>query len=257
MGKGLQRVTKPEAVYVIVPAADPDAIKPMGELMKTLWSEKVIAGIWQEEDIATLPSAARAVICPVRLSSASAAAMQNLQTRGIKIYYGPHEWKSFPGLERIHVTPGDKTDVMIRATAGGYLFTVISKGYTGDAILKYRSQTLQLSVSNFAMAHITGDGIVLIEGEGNLIINNKSFCKADRGRVIVSAEDGNALPGTKLIRLMVSQPSRLSFRKKIASVSLTDGFGGKPAPAGTDCISGRDLLVDDQLMKYVIWVAFK
>jgi hypothetical protein len=255
MGKGLQRVVQPESAYIIVPSTQLDAMKPFNSIVKALWSAKVLYGVWQEVDLSSLPASARVIICPAPLSQKSARVLDSLRARGIKIYQGPEEWKTSPDLEKVMVTPGEGVELIMRRTNKGRLFSLISK--KGPLQLQYGNTSVKLGISDFALIHIAEKGVVLLEGEGEILINDLPFCQVNDCRLIVASADERPLVQANKIRLMVTKPGRVIFKRAIATVEWSDGFNKKPKLVVGAVASERELVVDDQLAKYVLHVSFR
>ncbi len=257
MGAGLQRVVRPESVYVVVPAASPDALEPVQNTLKALWFAKAIFGVWQEAHLAELPLEAKAILCPHPLTAAADETLAALRARGVEVYDGAEAWRSCAVLEKVAVTGGEKVDLLARRTATGTLFTLVSKEPVGPVSLEYGHVVAEVGLGDFGLVHVTDRGVVLLEGVGELKLNGVPFCRVERGRLIVASEDGQALDHANALRLMVTEPTRVDFMRPLAFVGIGDGFDHPPVDAGVHNIDGNALIVDDQLARYVVHVTFK
>ena len=256
MGKGLQRIAKPERTYVVIPSSKLEAQAAVSKILKTLWAEKVLFGVWQENELHTIPLTTKAIICPWPLSQDSVGLIKNLQARGVKILNGEDDFKSHKLIEKAVLDNGEKIDLLCRRTIVGTLFTLVSIKHTGPVTLKYGNSAASIGLSNFGLIHITDKGVVLLEGEGSFIIDKSLFCKVSKGRLIIASEDDDNMLYSKRLKLMATNPTRISFGRTIAAIELSDGFKSKPQAANIKATSGSELIVDDQMIRYVIHVLF-
>lgn len=252
MGEGLQRVVFPEKVFVIIPQTKTDALEAVENTFKALWKQKAIFGVWQEADLASLPNGTKAIICPVSLSSGLPA----IKSRGIKVFEGADAWKSCDELEKVSVDKPGNINLLSRRTSKGILFTLVHTGNKENISVQYKAEKVNIGIEDFALVHYTNNGIALLEGTGDFIINNTKFCSIDKGRLIVSSSNETGLLATSRLKLIVTGPAKLSFRKNIASVAISDGLQQEPRVVKYKG-SGRELDIDDQLSKYVIHVSLK
>ncbi|MET6998364.1 cellulase family glycosylhydrolase [Chitinophaga defluvii] len=264
MGKGLQRVAAPEKVYIIVPAGQLAAMEPVKQTLAALWAAKALFGVWQESALEALPAGTKAVICPHPLTNK--AAFNTLKAKGVAVYEGPDAWRNCTALEKIPVSNGDAVNLLTRRTKNGILFTLAAKeaGSTSEpnpapgkvhaVSLQYHNNTAGLALRDFGLVQVTTDGITLMEGEGELRINGALLCKVQEGRVILSTGGNNSLLRTKDLQLAVTMPTRITFAQKIAGIAVSDGFN-QPVKAPWR-VTGKELLIDDQLAKYIIHVSF-
>lgn len=255
MGKGLQRVSVPEKVYIIVPSGNLSAMEPVKKTLAALWAGKALFGVWQESALEAIPAGTKAVICPHPLTNPSA--LQALRSKGVAVFEGPDAWQACNAFEKVDVKNGEQVKLLARRTENGVLFTLAAaqpadaKPVARTVALQYGKTAAGLTVSDFGIVHITGKGVVLMEGGGELRINGKLLCSIPQGRVILSAPGGQDLLQAKQIQLMATVPTKISFGRKIASVGISDGV--KPPVKVTQRLAnGKDLLVDDQLVKYMI-----
>jgi len=255
MGEGMQRVRRNETVYVAVPAARLDALEPVKNTFKALWSMKAIFGVWQEEALESLPSSARILICPAPMAATTAGVLDTLRSRGVRVVEQAADCTGLPGFERVRVTGSQSLELLARRTAAGTLLTLVARD-AGQASVSYQSHTAAFGISNFALAHITGNGVVMMEGEGRLLVDGSLFCSIDRGRLTVASEDGESLLRSRHLKLMVTEPAMLVFSRAIASVEPGDGSGNRRGSSMTG-VSGKKLTIDDQLAKYIIHITFR
>lgn len=250
IGEGLQRGKHPEKMYVIIPEANNTALEKTQAVLKDLWRKKIIFGIWQEADIDKLPAGVNAVICAVSLTNGMSA----IKTKGTKVFEGTDSWKSFSGLEKVMVEGGDNLDLLSRRTEQGLLFTLINKGDEKNISVDYNAVRVNMGISDFALVHYSKNGVILWEGTGTLQVNGKTICSISRGRVIMAAEDGRGLQRSTRIKLIITEPATLVFKRKITSVSISDGLNQAPRKIGFR--QGQQLAIDDQLAKYVLHLSF-
>lgn len=252
MGEGLQRVAYPEKVYVVIPATRTEARETVQQTIQQLWEAKLIFGIWQEDDLGNIPPQTRAIICPASLKSD----LSFLKSRGVRIYNGPEGWKSCKAFEKVSIAGTAKVKLISRRTANGILFTLFNKESEQAVRLQFEGARAALRVMDFGMILITKKGsITMLEGTGDLMINNNLFCSIDKGRLLVASEDGKDLLRCLRIKCMVTSPARLVFKRKIVSVSISDGLNEKPRMIEAD-VSGNVLRIDDQFLKYIIHIDF-
>ncbi|WP_341837337.1 cellulase family glycosylhydrolase [Chitinophaga pollutisoli] len=255
MGKGLQRVSVPEKVYIIVPAGNLSAMEPVKKTLAALWAGKALFGVWQESALEAIPAGTKAVICPHPLTNPSA--LNALRSKGITVFEGPDAWKDCHAFEKVDVKNGEQVKLLARRTEYGMLFTLAAeqpadtRPVAHTVALQYGKTGAGLTVSDFGMVHITRKGVALMEGGGELRINGRLLCNLPHGRIILSAPDGQDLLQAKQIQFMATAPSKISFGRKITGVAISDGV--KPPVKVTQRLAnGKDLLVDDQLVKYMI-----
>jgi hypothetical protein len=252
MGEGLHRVIHPENVYVIIPEAKHAAMEEIYKTLKSLWESKAVFGIWQEAELKVLPDKTKAVICPFPLTEDISV----VKSRGIKVYEGPDGWKSCEELDMARLTNGDKTSVISRRTAEGILFTIIHKGDTKEVSLGYHNSQVSFGINNFGIVHQTERGIMLLEGVGKFTVNQSLLCTIDKGRLIIASEDRKSLQNSSKLKLIVTGPAKISFRKSITSVAISDGSAKNQQPVKYP-VQGTDIHIDDQLSKYVIHLTLK
>jgi hypothetical protein len=257
MGSGLHRVKSKERVYVVIPSSKLEALDRVRNMLKALWSAKAVFGIWQESNLSDLPDSAKAVICPYPLSQASESSLQALRSRGVQIFDGTDGWKSCSVLERVSVDPGDQIDLLSRRTSKGLLFTLHAKKPQKQVTVSYNGVSVTVDVNDFGIVHLTPGGISLLEGGGEIKINDHLLCAVEGGRVIMSTEDDKGLLHALSIKLIVIGPTRIAFERTIASIALGDGSHSKPFLIRLGGIPGKELVIDDQLAKYTIHVSFK
>lgn len=250
-GSGLQRVTKNEAVYVVVPKAQLPAIAVLDETFKKLWKERVLFGVWQEDRLEAIPSTTKVIICPVPLANKAGSQINRLKANGVAVF-SDDGWITSGLLERVKVD-ADGVNIMGRRTLKGTLITAITDAPVGRVEVSYANKKARVGLSDFGIIHLTQDGIPLIEGAGTISINNRLFCRMENGRGIFATEAPD-LSRAGSVRLMVTAPTAISFDRQITDVHISDGFGEERRVTGVS--SGKVLHVDDQLARYVIVVSF-
>ncbi len=257
MGNGLQRVSAKEKVYVVVPAVHPEALYAVKEILSALWSAKAIFGIWQESKLGDLPSSAKAILCPHPLTEKAAPILQSLKSKNVQVFDGIESWKSCSALEKVFVSPGEKTQLLSRRTLNGILFTLVVQQPEKQVEINYNHSAVKLGINDFGLIHLVSSGVNMLEGTGEMRINGQLFCAIDGERLIVRAEGEKSLLHAQQVKLIVTGPSRISFARSIRSVSVGDGTGVKKLPVNRPVTMNRDLAIDDQLARYIIYVSFE
>jgi len=256
MGGGLQRVQSREHVYVVIPAAQLQGLDPVRTTLAALWSVKAIFGIWQESSLSNLPESAKAIICPYPLSPASEMAVQSLRARGVKVYTGVDGWTSCSMLEKVSVTPGEQIDLLSRRTVKGQLFTLAARKPEKQVTVKYGRLSATVDVNDFGIVHMRTEGISLLEGTGQIKVNDQVLCTVEGERLIIGTDDDKDLLQAQKMKLLVTGPARIHFKRTIKAISISDGAGSGPVRVKQDGIPGQVLMVDDQLAKYIIHISF-
>ncbi len=252
-GSGLQRVAVAETTYVVVPKAQLAAIDVVDNLLKRLWAEQVLFGVWQEDRLAELPSGVRVLICPYALGEKATALVERVKKNGITVFTDD-AWAKSKLVDRVDVDAGGKElRVMARRTAAGLLLTTATESTLEQVTIRHAGTRVQIGIPDFGIVHLTKQGVPLLEGTGKIGINGRPLCVVAQGRAILATEAPDLLRARRL-KLMVTQPTTITFQQPISQLRITDGFGQEQAVSGG--FSGKTLTVDDQLARYVIQVSF-
>lgn len=251
-GQGLQRVPAHETTYVVVPKAQLPAIEIMDETFRKLWATHALFGVWQEDQLAMLPKSTKVVISRVTLGEAATLQLNRLQESGIAVYTDD-SWAANPLVARVKIDTDD-VKVITRRTVKGVLLTSITEKPLNQVGIVYEGNAVAFGLLDFGIAHLTPGGIPLIEGAGKIAIANESFCHIENGRIIMATEAPD-LRSASEIRLMVSHPTKVTFMRTISSVRITDGLG--KAQVITNNYTGKTLIVDNQLARYIILISFR
>ncbi|MHB1001246.1 MAG: glycoside hydrolase 5 family protein [Armatimonadota bacterium] len=254
MGKNLGRENRPEKAYLVIPTAVNDKMDPFFEVIKALWKANVVFGVWHEDCLPDLPDTAQVLIVPF-VSPSLETKLDELASKGIDIITNVNvEWKSIPELPVIQVSPGDEIDLMIRRTKQGTLYSLVSETYSDTVSIDTEGKhNVSLGIKSYAMAHESGNGISMIEGSGDVIIDGVKFCSISNGRAIIASDDGNDLINAKTLRILSTEPSTIIFNRDVKSGSICFEGGEKSSAAlGNDYIKGAALNVDSEMFKYVI-----
>ncbi|GGG89550.1 hypothetical protein GCM10007415_24680 [Parapedobacter pyrenivorans] len=250
-GKGLQRTKYDENTYVVVPKARLEAIEILDETFRKLWAGHVLFGVWQEEQLMDLPKSAKVVICPMALGKAATAQLDRLKNNGVSVYKGDG-WQGNAVINRVGID-ADNVRLLARRTANGLLLTAASEKPLNQVTLRYKGNAVGFGLGDFGMAHLTDRGIPQIEGAGTITVANELVCRVANGRIMM-ATDAVDLRVAGEIRLMVTTPTEVTFARTITQVRITDGLGNLRQISNS--FAGKTLLIDDQLVRYIIVVCF-
>jgi hypothetical protein len=260
MGMGLGRAEHPEQVYVVVPTAfngartGMDAVTPV---IAKLWEEKVVFGVVQEDCLGSLPKSARILICPKGVSAAGERELNELRRAGVEVFTGPDEnWQNSARLLRLHVTPDDGINLLVRRTTHGTLYSLFSSSPAkAVTLVTERSNTVTLGLDNFAMVHESSAGVNWLQGSGDVVINGTRFCTIDQGRGILASGDGLDLLHSRRVRVLATEPTKVRFVQPITSVTVLEENRIEPlatiSPTGSDKTS---LDIDSELVRYVLQI---
>lgn len=250
-GSGLQRVVAREMAYVVIPKAQLEAINTLDGTFRKLWENHVLFGVWQENQLALLPDSARVLICPHALGAEGNAMIDRLRASGVSVFTDD-TWVSSRRLDRVTVEAGGNgIRVIARRTTKGVLLTAAVEQPMEKVILAYSHRKVGMGLTDFGIAHLTKAGVPLVEGAGKIHIGGRQFCDIKSGRAIFATEQPDLLKAAT-IKLMVTQPTHITFQRLISQVCISDGFGREQPIQGG--FTGNVLTVDDQLARYVILV---
>ena len=258
MGEGLGRAQRPENVYVVVPTAfngtriGMDAVT---NVIAKLWAEKAVFGIVQEDRLRSLPKSARMLICPNGVSAAGEAKLDELRRSGVEVFIGPGDaWRSSSRLGRIQVSGGQGINLLVRRTTQGTLYSLMRTGPVRVVTLKTENgNTVTLGLDKFAMVHESSAGVTWVQGSGEISINGSRLCAIDRGRGVLASADGLDLMHSRRLRLVASEPTRVSFAQRITSFDVLEK--SRAAALATVSPGGSDdsaLNIDDELIRYIL-----
>ncbi|WP_353195290.1 cellulase family glycosylhydrolase [Parapedobacter defluvii] len=252
-GAGLQRVAAPETAYVVIPKAQLQAINTLDDTFRKLWENHVLFGVWQEDQLALLPDKVQVLICPHALGPEGTAVIERLRASGVSVFTDD-TWVSSQLLDRVSVEAGGEgIRVVMRRTAKGMLLTAAVEQPVDQAVLAYSYEKVGMGLTDFGVVHLTKSGIPLVEGTRKIYIGKRQFCDVESGRAIFATEQPDLLKAAT-VKLMVTQPTRITFQRTISQLCISDGFGHEQPIQGG--FKGNVLTVDDQLARYVILVKF-
>jgi len=113
-----------------------------------------------------------------------------------------------------------------------------------------------VDVNDFGIVHMTTEGVSLLEGTGQIKVNDQVLCTVEGERLIIGTEDDKDLLQAQKMKLLVTGPARIHFKRTIKAISISDGAGSGPVRVKQDGIPGQVLMVGDQLAKYIIHILF-
>jgi len=258
MGKGLGRAERPEQVYVVVPTAFNGArvgMDDVTQVIKKLWEEKALFGIWQEDCLGSLPESARVLICPKGVNAVSQGKLDELRRSGVEVFTGADDgWQRSTQLTRVAVVPGEGINLLVRRTVQGTLYSLVSSGPVKAVTLKTeRGNTVTLGISDYALVHEGEAGINWVQGSGEVAIGGSRLCTIERGRAILASDEDLDLMHSKRVRVLATKPTRIKFAHVINAVAVLGENQAEPLatfmPEGADKTA---IDVDSELIRYVL-----
>jgi hypothetical protein len=260
MGQGLGRSAGSERVYVVVPKAFNGA-RELGQevtqVVRRLWQEKVVFGIVQEDCLGSLPKSVRVAICPNGVTADSKAKIEELRRSGVQVFMGPAQnWRRAVEISRIEVTPGEGINLLTRRTVEGTLYSLLGAGPAKPVVLKTERKTsVTLGINEYGMVHERATGVNLVEATGKVAINGTPFCTIERGRAILASDDGPDLAQSKRVRVLATEPTRITFASPIGSVAVLEEGRAQPLATFAPGAAGECALdIDSELVRYVVRV---
>lgn len=263
MGQDLGRAARPEKVYVVVPTDFNGArgdMKDVIQAFKTLWRNKVIFGIVQEDCLANLPPTARVLICPHGVTSASRARIEEMRHSGVQVFMGPtDDWQEAASISRLSVTPGEGVDLLARRTLAGTLYSLMAARPEKSVTLETEHKaSVRLGLNSYALVQEGTRGVNLLEASGEVILHGVHFCTIQSGRAIIASDDGEDLTRSERVRVLATEPTSIRFSRPIRSLEVLQE--GEAAPLATFSPSATNRFVveiDSELVRYVVRVRFE
>jgi hypothetical protein len=251
MGKGLSRSVQPEKVYILIRTAKNDTMEAYVATINRLWQMHIPFGIWQEDCIDALPESAGVLLCPDGITPGNERFINELTASGIKIYIGEdHSWESLDDLPIIKISPNESTDVLVRRTARGSLYSLIGSPMAPVSLTTEYGHLITLGLCGFGLVHDCSSGTDFIEASGKTIIDGQDICIISSGRALMASDDGLPIITSKRIRLMVTEPTILEFNQCIERCTILEE--GRSGPFAVLQIASSKLNIDSQMSRYVL-----
>jgi hypothetical protein len=224
--------------------------------IKQLWRERIPFGVWHEDCLAALPGSARLLICPDVISQECEPFLRQAVEQGVALSIGPHStWLDSPGVWQIPLSASGDTDVLVRRTRIGTLYTIAATDAgTVSMTTEYGTQ-VSLSVHGLALIHeCERVGIMMVESSGNVSIGGTTLCSIEGGRTILSSDDGAALPECRRARLASAGPAVIKFARRVQGYEVL--VEGRVEPVGHVSVDSRIIAVDECACRYVLRLTF-
>jgi hypothetical protein len=218
----------------------------------------VVFGIVQEDCLGSLPKTVRVAICPNGVTADSNAAIENLRHSGVQVFMGPtQDWRQAVEISRLEVTPGEGINMLTRRTVEGTLYSLIGSGPARPVSLKTEQKNgVTFGVNQYAMVHERATGVNLVEATGEVVVNGTPFCTIERGRAILASDDGLDLAHSKAVRVLATEPTRITFACPMGSVAVLEEGRVEPLATFAPEAAGKSALdIDSELLRYVVRVA--
>jgi hypothetical protein len=225
------------------------------QVIKKLWEEKALFGIWQEDCLGSLPESARVLICPKGVNAVSQGKLDELRRSGVEVFTGADDgWQRSTQLTRVAVVPGEGINLLVRRTVQGTLYSLVSSGPVKAVTLKTeRGNTVTLGISDYALVHEGEAGINWVQGSGEVAIGGSRLCTIERGRAILASDEDLDLMHSKRVRVLATKPTRIKFAHVINAVAVLGENQAEPLatfmPEGADKTA---IDVDSELIRYVL-----
>jgi hypothetical protein len=253
IGSSLARAFRPEQVYVLIPTAKNDHLEAAWQVLRGLWREKVPFGTWHEDCLDDLPETTRVLLCPDGVTSPeSPPKLDALRRSGVQVFVGSgEEWQEAADLPRLPVTPKEGVDLLIRRTVEGTLYSLFSEPPVETVALGTEGgSVVTLGLTAFALVHERDSGLGLMESSGEVTLNGQWFGRIEQGRAVLVSEDDRDLTTCQRTRVVVTEPTRIEFRREIASCQVWEE--GRDGPLGIIPMEGKVLDIDSEMKRYVL-----
>ncbi|MBR7093070.1 MAG: hypothetical protein IKI50_07835 [Clostridia bacterium] len=213
LGKGMGRVVRDKAVYLVLPFETkpftplfgyPRYMDVISKTVNLLLQNGVDFLTWQEDELASLPASARVVLYPNQLPIRpdKQRLLDALKAKGTAVYTGGDEaFLQDPALVRLPFTCADNTNVLLRDVDGGQMAVIVHPAEASDpnAIGGYSNQTTTAARSAKGTVAFTAqkdgteiafdvcrsasfvwnDGLRQAEFSGALQVNGKELARFD------------------------------------------------------------------------------
>jgi hypothetical protein len=97
-----------------------------------------------------------------------------------------------------------------------------------------------------------------VEATGEIAINGAHFCTIERGRAIIASDVGQGLVQSKRLRVLATEPTKIKFARPIHSLTVLQENQTTPlATIPSEATDKSDLVIDSELVRYIVRVAFE
>lgn len=259
-GGELARAQSTESVYVVIPEAGTTALLGTSmSLFKQLWTHGVRFGVWQESALATLPDAARFVICPASPSTPEGLALlEKRASAGLNVIQGTNlSEEAMAQLPRVDFVPREGLNVLTRPTPNGTLYSFFCEVPGAPVTAEMDGRKFSAGLDKYVMIQTDDAGPTLIEATGDVALDGAPVFSVGTGRVIVASEDGLPLPASKRWKVgVVKAPVVLAAPRPIAKVEVQVNEACDRA-AVEIAGGGTSITIDREMARYPVMITFE
>lgn len=157
------------------------------------------------------------------------------------------------------ITPGEDLNSLMRRTVEGTLYSLIGSGPARAITLTTERKTrVTLGFDTYGPVHERATGVNFVEATGQVVIAGTPFCTIERGRAILASDDGLDLERSQRIRLLVTEPKRITFARQIRCEAVLEEGQAVPLTKFVPKAPGTSALdIDSELVRYVPRVDFE